>query len=56
VDEFGNPSAVFKGLSVAETAAGKAISEAAGVFTAGKLIFDAGAYSYADAKCAGVIH
>ncbi|HEY6411103.1 MAG TPA: hypothetical protein VIY29_26900 [Ktedonobacteraceae bacterium] len=56
VDEFGNPSAVFKGLSVAETAAGKAISEAAGVFTAAKLAFDTGAYAYAYAKCAGVIH
>jgi RHS repeat-associated protein len=56
VDEFGNPSAVFKGLSVAETASAKAISEAAGVVTWSKLAFDAGAYAYAYAKCAGVIH
>ena len=56
VDEFGDPTAVFKGLSVAENAAGRGISEAVGVFTAAKLVFDTGAYAYAYAKCAGAIH
>ena len=56
-DAFGNPQFYARALSVTETGAGKALSEAFGAFSAVKLAYDVGAYAVAYAQCsAGTIH
>jgi hypothetical protein len=50
-DAFGNPQFYARALSLAETAGGKALSEAFSGFGVAKLGFDVAAYAYAYTMC-----